>query len=40
MVPRDPLTSLATYDEMVAQRDKLSVNNTRLALSVVHTLAQ
>jgi peptidoglycan/xylan/chitin deacetylase (PgdA/CDA1 family) len=40
MVPRDPLTTLAKYDEMVAQRDKLSVNNTRPASSVVHTLAQ
>jgi peptidoglycan/xylan/chitin deacetylase (PgdA/CDA1 family) len=40
MVPHDPLTTLAKYDEMVAQRDKLSVNNTRPASSVVHTLAQ
>jgi peptidoglycan/xylan/chitin deacetylase (PgdA/CDA1 family) len=40
MVPREPLTTLAKYDEMVAQRDKLSVNNTRPASSVVHTIAQ
>jgi hypothetical protein len=40
MVPREPLTTLAKYDEMVAQRDKLSVNNTRPAPSVVHTIAQ
>ena len=29
MVPRQPVTTLPKYDEMVMQQDKLSVNNTR-----------
>jgi peptidoglycan/xylan/chitin deacetylase (PgdA/CDA1 family) len=40
MVPREPLTTLPKYDEMVRQMDKLSVNNTRPLSSVVHTIAQ
>jgi peptidoglycan/xylan/chitin deacetylase (PgdA/CDA1 family) len=40
MVPREPLTTPAKYDEMVAERDKPSVNNTGPASSVVHTIPQ
>jgi peptidoglycan/xylan/chitin deacetylase (PgdA/CDA1 family) len=40
MVPRQPLSTLAKYDDMVTQLDKLSSNNTRPASSVVHTIAQ
>jgi hypothetical protein len=40
MVPREPLTTLPKYDEMVRQMDKLSVNDTRPLSSVVHTIAQ
>jgi peptidoglycan/xylan/chitin deacetylase (PgdA/CDA1 family) len=40
MVPRQPLTTLPKYDEMVNQRDKLSSNNTRPAGSVVRTIGQ
>jgi peptidoglycan/xylan/chitin deacetylase (PgdA/CDA1 family) len=38
MVPRAPLESLPKYDEMVRAQDKLSVNNTRPASSVVRTI--
>jgi peptidoglycan/xylan/chitin deacetylase (PgdA/CDA1 family) len=40
MVPREPLTTLSQYDEMVIQLDKLSANNTRPMSSVVRTIAQ
>jgi peptidoglycan/xylan/chitin deacetylase (PgdA/CDA1 family) len=39
MVPRGTLESLPKYDEMVRQQDKLSVNNTRPASSVVRTIS-
>ena len=39
MVPRATLKSLPKYDEMVRQQDKLSVNNTRPADSVVRTIS-
>ncbi len=40
MVPRAPVTTLAKYDEMVIQHDKLSANNTRPQGSVVHTIGE
>jgi peptidoglycan/xylan/chitin deacetylase (PgdA/CDA1 family) len=40
VVPHQPLTTLAKYDEMVMQQDKLSSNNTRPAGSVVHTIGE
>jgi len=39
-VPRQMLTTLPKYDEMVMQKDKLSSNNTRPENSVVHTIGQ
>jgi peptidoglycan-N-acetylglucosamine deacetylase len=40
MVPRQQLTTLPKYDEMVTQQDKLSSNNTRPEASVVRTIGQ
>jgi len=40
MVPKQPVTTLAKYDDMVRQQDKLSVNNTRPANSVVKTISE
>jgi peptidoglycan/xylan/chitin deacetylase (PgdA/CDA1 family) len=40
MVPKQPVTTVAKYDEMVAQQDKLSSNNTRPEASVVRTIGQ
>ena len=40
MVSRSPVTTLSKYDEMLAQQDKLSVNNSRPLSSVVHTIGQ
>jgi peptidoglycan/xylan/chitin deacetylase (PgdA/CDA1 family) len=40
MVPRQPLTTLPKYDEMVTHQDKLSSNNTRPEASVVRTIGQ
>jgi peptidoglycan-N-acetylglucosamine deacetylase len=40
LVPRESITTLSKYDEMVVQQDKLSSNNTRPESSVVHTIAQ
>ena len=40
MVPRQPLTTIPKYDEMVTQQDKLSSNNTRPEASVVRTIGQ
>ena len=35
MVPRQPLTTIPKYDEMVTQQGKLSSNNTRPETNVV-----
>jgi peptidoglycan/xylan/chitin deacetylase (PgdA/CDA1 family) len=40
MVPRQPVTTIPKYDEMVTQQDKLSSNNTRPEASVVRTIGQ
>jgi peptidoglycan/xylan/chitin deacetylase (PgdA/CDA1 family) len=40
LVPHAPATTIAKYDEMVAQQDKLSSNNTRPASSVFHTIGE
>jgi peptidoglycan/xylan/chitin deacetylase (PgdA/CDA1 family) len=40
VVPRVPVTTLAKYDEMLAQQDKLSVNNSRPVSSVVRTIGE
>ena len=40
MVPRQAVTTLPKYDEMVTQKDKLSSNNTRPEASVVRTIGQ
>jgi peptidoglycan/xylan/chitin deacetylase (PgdA/CDA1 family) len=40
MVSRSPVTTLSKYDEMLAQQDKLSVNNSRPVSSVVRTIGQ
>jgi peptidoglycan/xylan/chitin deacetylase (PgdA/CDA1 family) len=40
MVPRQPLTTIPKYDELVTQQDKLSSNNTRPEASVVRTIGQ
>jgi peptidoglycan/xylan/chitin deacetylase (PgdA/CDA1 family) len=40
MVPRQQLTTLPKYDEMVTQQDKLSSNNSRPENSVVRTIGQ
>jgi peptidoglycan/xylan/chitin deacetylase (PgdA/CDA1 family) len=40
MVPRQNVTTLPTYDEMVTQQNKLSSNNTRPEASVVRTIGQ
>jgi peptidoglycan/xylan/chitin deacetylase (PgdA/CDA1 family) len=40
VVPHQPVTTLAKYDEMVTQQDKLSTNNTRPESSVVHTIGE
>jgi peptidoglycan/xylan/chitin deacetylase (PgdA/CDA1 family) len=40
MVPRQQLTVLPKYDEMVTQQDRLSSNNTRPEASVVRTIGQ
>lgn len=38
MVPKAPVATLAKYDDMVRQKDKLSVTNTRPENSVVRTI--
>jgi peptidoglycan/xylan/chitin deacetylase (PgdA/CDA1 family) len=38
MVPRQPLTTIPKYDEMITQRGKLSSNNTRPETNVVRTI--
>jgi peptidoglycan/xylan/chitin deacetylase (PgdA/CDA1 family) len=40
LVPRQMLTTLPKYDEMVSQKDKLSSNNTRPEGSVLHTIGE
>jgi peptidoglycan/xylan/chitin deacetylase (PgdA/CDA1 family) len=40
LVPHAPVTPLPKYDEMLAQQDKLSVNNTRPSSSVVRTIGE
>ncbi len=40
VVPHAPVTTLAKYDEMVMQQDKLSANNTRPQGSVFHTIGE
>jgi peptidoglycan/xylan/chitin deacetylase (PgdA/CDA1 family) len=40
MVSRSPVTTLSKYDQMLAQQDKLSVNNSRPVSSVVRTIGQ
>jgi len=40
LVPNKPVTTLAKYDAMVKQQDKLSSNNTRPENSVVHTIGR
>ena len=38
MVPKEQLTTLPKYDEMVKQQDKLSLTNTRPQSGVVRTI--
>jgi peptidoglycan/xylan/chitin deacetylase (PgdA/CDA1 family) len=40
VVPHAPVTTIAKYDEMVAQQDKLAGNNTRPASNVFHTIGE
>jgi peptidoglycan/xylan/chitin deacetylase (PgdA/CDA1 family) len=40
VVPHQPVTTIAKYDEMVVQQDKLSSNNTRPASNVFHTIGE
>jgi peptidoglycan/xylan/chitin deacetylase (PgdA/CDA1 family) len=39
MVPKAPVTTLAKYDEMLQQQDKMDVTNTRPQSSVVKTIS-
>jgi 3-dehydroquinate dehydratase len=40
VVARSPVTTLQKYDDMIAQQDKLSVNNSRPVSSVVRTIGE
>jgi hypothetical protein len=41
MVPKEPVTTLAKYDDMVRAQDKFSAtNNTRPESSVVKTISE
>jgi peptidoglycan/xylan/chitin deacetylase (PgdA/CDA1 family) len=40
LVPHQPVATIAKYDEMVVQQDKLSSNNTRPASNVFHTIGE
>jgi peptidoglycan/xylan/chitin deacetylase (PgdA/CDA1 family) len=40
MVPRQSLTTIPKYDEMVTHQDKLSSNNTRPETSVIRTIGE
>jgi len=40
-VPKEPVTTLAKYDEMVRARDKYSIsNNARSESSVIKTISE
>jgi len=40
VVAHQPVTTIAKYDEMIKQQDKLSTNNTRPESSVLHTIGE
>jgi len=40
VVPREAVTALPKYDDMITQQDKLSVNNSRPVSSVVRTIGE
>lgn len=40
VVPSQPVTTIAKYDDMIKQQDKLSTNNTRPESSVFHTIGE
>jgi peptidoglycan/xylan/chitin deacetylase (PgdA/CDA1 family) len=40
VVAHQPVTTIAKYDEMIVQQDKLSANNTRKATDVFHTIGE
>jgi peptidoglycan/xylan/chitin deacetylase (PgdA/CDA1 family) len=40
VVPSRPVTTIAKYDDMLKQQDKLSTNNTRPESSVFHTIGE
>jgi peptidoglycan/xylan/chitin deacetylase (PgdA/CDA1 family) len=40
LVPNKPVTTIAKYDAMVEEHDKLSSNNTRPASNVFHTIGE
>ena len=40
VVPSQPVTTIAKYDDMLKQQDKLSTNNTRPESSVFHTIGE
>lgn len=40
VVPHQPVTTIAKYDDMIKQQDKLSTNNTRPESSVLHTIGE
>jgi peptidoglycan/xylan/chitin deacetylase (PgdA/CDA1 family) len=40
VVPSQPVTTIAKYDDMLKQQDKLSTNNTRPETSVFHTIGE
>jgi peptidoglycan/xylan/chitin deacetylase (PgdA/CDA1 family) len=40
MVPKDAVTTVPKYDEMLAHEDKLSSNNTRPESSVIRTIGE
>jgi hypothetical protein len=41
MVPKEPVTTLAKYDEMVRAQDKYSTsNNTRSESSIIKTISE
>lgn len=39
MVPKEPVTTLAKYDAMLRQQDKMDITNTRPENSVVKTIS-
>jgi hypothetical protein len=40
VVPKGVMTTVPKYDEMLAQEDKLSSNNTRPERSVIRTIGE